>query len=575
MEERTSADVPDRSELKAPPSEMRDILVRYQTDRGSLERKYPLEMSAVRRARMEQFTTDWQTALESLDFEALRPDDRIDYLLFQNHLRYERRQLELRATAWEAMAPLLPFAPALLELEAARQRMEWADAEASAVRLNEVRQQIEQTQREIEAKLTVEGSGERERPWKPTIANRAAETVTRLQKMLKDWHTFYHGYDPLFTWWVETPYNAVDQTLQGYAEFLRAKVVGIQPDDQSVIIGDPLGREALRVELAAEMIPYTPEELIALAEQERAWCEAEMRRAASDLGYGDDWHAALEYVKTRHEEPGRQPEKIRELALEAIAFLDQRDLVTIPPLARETWRMEMMSPEKQLVNPFFLGGEVIQVSFPTNTMTHEQKWMSLRGNNAHFARATVQHELIPGHHLQGYMQERYRPYRRVFSTPFWIEGWPLYWEMLLWDLDFPQSPEDRIGMLFWRLHRCVRVVFSLRFHLEQMTPQECIEMLVNQVGHERANAVAEVRRSFKGDYSPLYQAAYLIGGLQMRALRRELVDSGRMAERAFHDAILKENSLPIEMLRAALTAQSLPRDFVSAWKFCGEVEPKS
>jgi hypothetical protein len=76
--------------------------------------------------------------------------------------------------------------------------------------------------------------------------------------------------------------------------------------------------------------------------------------------------------------------------------------------------MEMMSPERQLVSPFFLGGEVILVSYPTNTMSHEAKMMSMRGNNPHFSRATVHHELIPGHHLQGFMTARYKIYRGLF-----------------------------------------------------------------------------------------------------------------------------------------------------------------
>ena len=97
-------------------------------------------------------------------------------------------------------------------------------------------------------------------------------------------------------------------------------------------------------------------------------------------------------------------------------------------------------------------------------------------------------------------------------------------------------------------------------------------MLVNQVGHERANAEGEVRRSFKGDYGPLYQAAYLLGGLQIRALHHELVDSGKMTSRAFHDAILKENSIPIEFVRAALTKQKLPREFKTEWKFYGPIK---
>jgi uncharacterized protein (DUF885 family) len=105
--------------------------------------------------------------------------------------------------------------------------------------------------------------------------------------------------------------------------------------------------------------------------------------------------------------------------------------------------------------------------------------------------------------------------------------------------------------------------------MEKMTPQECIELLVEKVGHERDNATAEVRRSFAGSYSPLYQAAYLLGGLQIYSLHKELVGSGKMTSRTFHDQILRENRLPIEMVRALLTKQKLTRDYQSNWKFYG------
>jgi uncharacterized protein (DUF885 family) len=358
---------------------------------------------------------------------------------------------------------------------------------------------------------------------------------------------------------------------QGAGGFQRPGAATARPGDASDIVGDPIGREALLSELQSEMIPYTPEELIAIANKEMAWCEAEMKKASNDLGYSDDWKKALEHVKNQYVEPGKQPEMIRDLALEAIKFVDDHDLVTVPQLARDTWRMEMMTPERQLVSPFFLGGETILVSFPTNTMSHEQKMMSMRGNNIHFARATVFHELIPGHHLQGFMTARYKPYRGLFGTPFWTEGNALYWELLFWDLKFPKTPENRIGMLFWRMHRCARIIFSLSFHLEKMTPQECIDFLVNRVGHERDNATAEVRRSFDGSYGPLYQIAYLIGGLQQYSLHRDLVDSGKMTNRQFNDALLRENRIPIEMIRAIMTKQKLTRDFKSNWKFYGPI----
>ncbi len=68
-----------------------------------------------------------------------------------------------------------------------------------------------------------------------------------------------------------------------------------------------MGRDALLSELAHEMIPYTPEELIAIANKEFAWCESEMKRASREMGYGDDWKKALEKVKNMYVEPGKQP----------------------------------------------------------------------------------------------------------------------------------------------------------------------------------------------------------------------------------------------------------------------------
>jgi len=232
--------------------------------------------------------------------------------------------------------------------------------------------------------------------------------------------------------------------------------------------------------------------------------------------------------------------------------------------------MEMMSPERQRVAPFFLGGETILVSYPTDAMTTEDKLMSLRGNNPHFSRAVAHHELIPGHHLQGFMSQRYNAHRNLFGTPFWSEGNALWWEMLLWDQGFPRTPEDRVGMLFWRMHRTQRIIFSLSVHLGTMTPQQAIDLLVEKVGHERFTAEGEVRRSFNGSYPPIYQAAYMLGALQFRALHDELVKGGKMTNRQFHDAILQGGRMPVEMVRARLLKQALPRDHTPRWRFYGD-----
>jgi len=553
-----------QQDVDSSRSEMRSFIERFNSDRDIVSRSYTAPQSAGRSAAMKQFFDTWKANIRQLSFDAMSEDGKVDYILFDNYLDHEMRQLDIQSKSSSEMAPLLPFAGAITNLEEVRRRMETNDPEKSATLLTFLNKQVDSTRKALENKLKPESKSA---PMKKTVANRASAAVSSLRTTLKHWFNYYNGYDPLFTWWVGEPFKALDENLKTYGDFLKEKLAGIKADDKTTIIGDPIGKEGLLSELAYEMIPYTPEELIALANKEFAWCEAEMKKASRDLGYGDDWKKALEHGKTLHVEPGKQPAMVRDLALEAIKYVEDHDLVTVPKLAKESWRMEMLTPEQQLQSPFFLGGEVIQVAFPTSSMEHEQKMMSLRGNNVHFARATVFHELIPGHHLQGFMMERYKPYRGLFYTPFWVEGGALYWEMVFWDMGFPKTPENRIGMLFWRMHRCARIIFSLSYHLEKMTPQECIDFLVDRVGHERENAAAEVRRSVMGGYGPLYQCAYMLGALQLRALHRELVEAGKMKERDFNDAVLRENAIPIEMVRASLTKQGLKRNFTSNWKF--------
>ena len=538
-------------------SELRFSIERFQADFGGLSRKYEVPLSHSAHVRMREFYKSWLTSIGKMPFASMSQPGKIDYVLFENFLNRQLKSLDLAERKEAEMSSILPFTKTLTDLEEAWQRMESVDPQPTAEKLNALTKEILAAQKKAEAGMKVDR----------VVANRAVGTLDRMRRAFESWFKFYDGYDPLFSWWVGEPYKEASQALASYQDAVRDHLVGIRPDDKTTIIGDPIGTEALHEELRRSLIPYTPQEILDIANSEFAWCEAEMKKASHELGYGDDWKKALEHVKQQYVAPGKQPELIRNLAEEAIRFVKEQDLVTVPDLAVETYRMSMMSPERQLINPFFLGGEEIQVSYPTDTMTLEQKLMSMRGNNRHFARATVFHELIPGHHLQGFMQERYRPYRQLFDTPFWIEGWALYWEMLLYSTDFPKSPEDRVGMLFWRMHRCARIIFSFGFHTGKMSPQECVDFLVDRVGHERDNASAEVRRSFAGNYEPLYQAAYMLGGLQIRSLRKELVTSGKMTDKQFHDAILHENSIPIELLRASLENLPVTPGYSPTWRF--------
>lgn len=552
------AQAPAESSLYEQTSEVNNLMVQYRADYGSLDRFYVIENSPERRDRLKTITETYIAQLAKLDYNKLNTGAKVDYVLFNRDLHETLYQLEKEKREFDSTARLFPFANTIYGFEQKRRRGAVQDAQAMADSLKRIGLQLKQ----LQAKL------EKEPAMSVELGKRAEGTVSGLRDALKSVYEFYNGYDPLFTWWMPPSYHQTDSLLDAYAATIKSKEKSIMPQkkDSSGIAGNPIGNAELRRRLQYEMIPYSPEELIAIANKEFAWCDKEMVKASREMGFGDDWKAALEKVKTTYVPAGEQPTAMLKLYNESVDFLKQNDLITIPPLAEETWRMRMMTPKQQLVNPFFTGGEEFSISYPTNTMSEDEKLMSMRGNNPHFSRATVHHELLAGHALQEFMTNRYKTYRH-FETPFWIEGWALYWEMLLWDKGFPKTPEDRVGMLFWRMHRCARIIFSLNYHTGKWSPQECIDFLINRVGHEKANAEGEVRRSFVGGYDPLYQIAYMIGGLQIMALKNELVESGKLTFKQFHDSFIQQNMLPIEMERAILENNPPAKDFKTAWKF--------
>lgn len=547
--------IPALTEIPATQHRLAFFVQRFGDDLASTEHTHDIIAGKRREAALRDLYTGWLQLLSEFDFETLVLEDRIEYALFKREMNHRLDLLGFERRRQDEALQLLPGVAALIALAEQRRALEPlhpAKARHLIVTATEALNKSQERLRNDSPGVS------------PVVALRAARLLDSFRGNFKEWNSFYAGYDPDYTRKVAPAYQALDKQFEAYSGFLRNDLA--KASDPETIIGDPIGREAVESALQYELIPYSPEKIVRIAEIELAWCQDELRKAAAEMGYAD-WRQALETIKQDGPAVGAQPQYVVKLADEAVDFVTSRNLVTVPELAKHDWRMTMLSPEYQLQAPFFLGGEDVWVAYPHDSMPEGKRQMALRGNNKYFSRAVVHHELIPGHHLQYFYNSRYNPQRQLYDTPFWGEGWALYWEFLLYQKGFARNPQERIGMLFWRSHRAARILFSLSFHMGEMTPQQAIELLVNKVGHEPENAAAEVRRSFAGDYSPIYQAAYMLGGLQFWALRRELVDSGKMSDKAFHDAILKGGPMPVSVVRSRLSGDAPAQTLTPQWRF--------
>ena len=549
----------------------------FDADQRRISRSYDLPWSPQRRERLDRLYRDWQHTVGRTDFSALDQDGRVDYLLLRERLTYERALLAEEAQRQAEVEPLLPFLAGINRLQAARWESPQVDLPAASLLVGAIPDQVRGIRERLERGLKDKDKDKNTDKLKASddalqitavVAARAAGATDELRETLTHWHDAYNGSLPEFPFWMKVPVDEATTALKDFSKFLREEIAGLKGKPDDPLIGDPVGADGLARDLAVEFLPYSVEELLAIGERELAWGEAHMREAAREMGFGDDWKKALAKVKDTFVPPGQQDAYITEQAKAAIDFVRAKDLVTIPQLCEETWRITMITSETQRQTPYVAYGDSnILVAYARDDMKAPDKLMSMRGNNRHFTRLTTAHELIPGHHLQGFFAERHRAYRRSFWTAFLVEGWALHWEMTLWDQGFARGPEDRIGMLFWRMHRAARIIVTMRFHLGQMTPKEMVEFLIERVGHERLAATSEVRRFVSGGYSTLYQCSYMIGALQLQALQREATANNRMTVKAFNDAVLRQGPIPIELIRANLLGVTLSPTSVPQWRF--------
>ncbi|OYV06257.1 MAG: DUF885 domain-containing protein, partial [Verrucomicrobiales bacterium VVV1] len=509
--------------------------------------------------RKDELADQWLKRLDDLKYESLSPAARIDWHLLKYSLNDGRQGFELQRAKLKEMEPLVSQLKSLQELMSDRSMKQ--DAEKAAGILAQAAEELKALRKQLNPEHPTQSKPS------PVIAVRAAQILDQLGSKLDRWFQFYDGFQPEFGWWTRQPVGELKKELEATAAFFRKDLAGLKGEPGDPLIGDPVGRQALSAQLSSEMIACSADELLAIADKEFAWCETEMAKAATAMGCKDR-KEALEKIKSRHAAPGGQVAAVQVEAEKTIRFLKDKDLITIPKLAEESWGISMVGVEQQKFLPYVAYSRPeMRVAYANESMSHEEKLMSMRGNNSAFLHIVTPHELIPGHHLQGYMASRYSTQRQMFSTPFFVEGWALYWEMLLWDLGYTATPEEKVGALFWRMHRCARVIVSLKFHLGEMKPEEMIAFLVDRVGHERSGATSEVRRYIGDGYGPLYQAAYMTGGLQLRSLLKEVTGPGKLSLREFHDRILREGPIPIEMMRTALKGEKLSKDWKPVWKF--------
>jgi uncharacterized protein (DUF885 family) len=176
--------------------------------------------------------------------------------------------------------------------------------------------------------------------------------------------------------------------------------------------------------------------------------------------------------------------------------------------------------------------------------------------------ALALHEAVPGHHLQialaKELEEKHELLRQRFYTAF-SEGWALYCEGLGKEMGFYQDPWSDYGRLNYEMWRAVRLVVDTGLHDRGWTREQAIAYFQENTAFEDSAIQVEVDRYLVW---PGQALAYKIGELKIRELRAraEKKLGTRFDLRAFHDALLAEGGLPLDVLEQRMEDWTDRRD---------------
>jgi uncharacterized protein (DUF885 family) len=166
------------------------------------------------------------------------------------------------------------------------------------------------------------------------------------------------------------------------------------------------------------------------------------------------------------------------------------------------------------------------------------------------------HEAVPGHHLQiaiAMEQEELPNFRRYGGYTAFVEGWGLYAELLGDEMGLYDDLYSKFGQLTYEMWRAVRLVVDTGIHYLRWDRQRAIDFFLENTAKPELDVVNEVDRYIS---SPGQALAYKIGQLKISAIRSKAqkVLGSKFDVRAFHDELIKDGALPLNVLEAKMNA---------------------
>ena len=285
----------------------------------------------------------------------------------------------------------------------------------------------------------------------------------------------------------------------------------------------------------------TPEQIHQLGLNEVKRIRSEMDTIIKQVGFDGSFAEFVSFLRTDPQFYARSGQQLMEKA----AFITRKMAGQLPKwfntLPRNTFDIKA-SPS---------GGAYYVASDGSGTTsgTYFIGANDVRSEPLYNLEALTFHEAEPGHHLQSALaQEMDIPeFRKTLYHSAYGEGWGLYAESLGKEMGFYQDPYSDFGRLTYEAWRACRLVVDTGMHARGWSRQQAIDYLAANTALTMVEVEAQIDRYITW---PAQALSYKIGEIKIRQLRTQAEQQlgDKFDIRAFHDQVLKNGSLPLDLL---------------------------
>ncbi len=345
-----------------------------------------------------------------------------------------------------------------------------------------------------------------------------------------------------------------DVLVPGYRQFADFYVKDYKPKCAAKvgISSQPGGKEFYAFQARSHTTTdLTPDQIHEIGLKEVARILARMDKVAKDAGYPDR-QSFIAKLRSDPKYYAKTPEELIQAAARQAKLIDGKLPQYFGKLPRLTYGLKEIPKEtaETTTTAYYSPGSLasgIAGNYYVNTSKLDQRPI-------YELPALTAHEAVPGHHLQGALQQEidmpdFRKHAAWFTA--YGEGWGLYSEYLGEEMGLYDTPEKMMGRLSYEMWRACRLVVDTGMHAKGWTKAQAVKFMTDNSALSAANIEAEVNRYISW---PGQALGYKIGEIKLRELRAKATAAlgPKFDLRRFHDAVLAQGAVPLDVLEQAI-----------------------